>query len=163
MAVKWDVPPEPAAPKISASRAGAKTFYVIPLHGEVGHTVLANALEKSLADALLRKPTVVVLDIDSPGGLVAESEKIIRVISRYKKKLRMVALCDQDLSAAAIFTLSIKEIYLKPTGTIGAATSFIPNQPQLSEKVEEKMQSAWRAVARTAPKKVATSHCLPMR
>ena len=47
---------------------------------------------------------------------------------------------------SAILTLSVKEVYIKSSGTIGAATSFVPGT-QLSAKVEEKMQSAWRASA----------------
>jgi ATP-dependent protease ClpP protease subunit len=146
----WSVPAEPPAPAVHTLPASAKSYYVIPLHGEVGSTVLASALEKSLADAVLRKPTVVVLDINSPGGLVSEAEKIVKVIHHYNKQLRIVALTDQDLSAAAIVTLSVREIYVKSSSTIGAATSFIPSEPKLSAKVEEKMQSAWRAVARNS-------------
>ncbi|HSZ59191.1 MAG TPA: hypothetical protein VK797_26355 [Tepidisphaeraceae bacterium] len=63
----WTVPPEPVAPPIASSASAKPTYYLIPLHGEVGSTILAGALEKSLADAVARKPTVVVLDIDSPG------------------------------------------------------------------------------------------------
>ena len=63
----WTVPPEPVAPPIASSAFAKPTYYLIPLHGEVGSTILAGRLEKSLADAVARKPTVVVLDIDSPG------------------------------------------------------------------------------------------------
>lgn len=146
----WSVPPEPASPPVLRPTPGKPTYYVIPLHGEVGDTILASALEKSLADAALRKPSVVVLDIDSPGGLVEEAQKIIKVIHHYNKQLRIVALTDKDLSAAAIFSLSVKEIYVKSTSTIGAATSYQPNNLQLPPKIEEKMQSAWRAVARNS-------------
>lgn len=146
---KWDLPAEPTAPPLIAPVAGP-TYYLIPLHGEVGSTILASALEKSLADAVKRKPTVVVLDIDSPGGLVDEAKKITRVLHRYNKQLRIIALTDQDLSAAAILTLSVKEIYVKSSSTIGAATSYRPTQLTLPPKLEEKMQSAWRAVARNS-------------
>src|SRR5579859_6436120 len=61
---RWNVPREPLPPQVLPARSGP-TYYLIPLHGEVGATILANAIEKSLADAILRKPTVVVLDIDS--------------------------------------------------------------------------------------------------
>ena len=63
----WTPPKEPEAPPMAAAPGGA-TYYVIPLHGAVGETFVADALEKSLADASKRKPTVVVLDIDSPGA-----------------------------------------------------------------------------------------------
>jgi ATP-dependent protease ClpP protease subunit len=147
--VGWKIPPEPAAPPVCAPPAGKPTYYLIPLHGEVGRTVLAGALEKSLADAVARKPSVIVLDVDSPGGLVEEARRIIKVLHKYNRKARIVALADKDLSAAAILTLAVKEIYVKSSGTIGAATSFVPGV-QLSAKVEEKMQSAWRASARNS-------------
>jgi ATP-dependent protease ClpP protease subunit len=145
----WNIPPEPAAPPLVRAQPGKPSYYLIPLHGEVGATFLAWALEKSLADAVARKPSVIVLDIDSPGGLVEEARRIIKVIHKYNRKARIVALVDKDLSAAAILTLSVKEIYVKSSGTIGAATSFVPDK-QLSAKVEEKMQSAWRASARNS-------------
>ncbi|HUO08045.1 MAG TPA: hypothetical protein VM008_07085 [Phycisphaerae bacterium] len=146
-------PPEPTAPPLAILNTTGPTYYLIPLHGEVGATILASALDKSLADAALRNrggATVVVLDINSPGGLVEEAEKILKVLHHYNAKLRIVALTDQDLSAAAIITLSVKEIYVKPSSTIGAAVSFIPNKLFLPPKLEEKFQSAWRAVARNS-------------
>ena len=149
-AARWTVPPEPTTRPVAETPAGKSTYYVIPLHGEVGATVLASALDKSLADAVSRKATVIVLDIDSPGGLVEESLKIMKVIAHYNKQCRIVAFTEQDLSAAAIFTLSCRQIYVKQSSTIGAATSFIPGQPELSAKIEEKMQSAWRAAARNS-------------
>ena len=59
----------------------------------------------------------------------------------------IVALTDKDLSAAAIISMSVKEIYVKPSSTIGAATAYLPGKT-LSPEVQEKMESAWRAVAR---------------
>ena len=141
-------PPEPTPPPLPVLAPTGPTYYLIPLHGEVGATILATALEKSLADAALRNPTVVILDIDSPGGLVEEAGKILRVLHHYNPRLRIIALTDKDLSAAAIITLSVREIYVKPGSTIGAAVSFVPNKLFLPPKIEEKFQSAWRAVAR---------------
>jgi hypothetical protein len=146
---QWSIPPEPVAPPVVANVPGRPTYCLIPLHGEVGATILADALDKCLADAVKRRPTVIVLDIDSPGGLVEEARSIIKVLHKYNKQARIVALTDKDLSAAAIFTLSVKEIYVKSSSTIGAATSFVPGK-QLSAKIEEKMQSAWRAAARNS-------------
>ena len=99
---------------------------------------------------MARKPGVVVLDIDSPGGLVEEAKKIIEVLHAYNKQVRIVALAGQDLSAAAILSLSCREIYVKATGTVGAAVAYNPAHLTLPPKLEEKMQSAWRAVARNS-------------
>jgi hypothetical protein len=145
----WKVPPEPAAPPIAAAST-VPTYYVIPLHGAVGETYLADMLEKSLADAEKRKPTVVVLDIASPGGLVDEAQLIVKTLHKYNKTLRIVALLDQSLSASAIVSLSAPTIYMKSTGTIGAATAFDGSNPDLPRDIQEKFQSAWRAVARNS-------------
>ena len=107
-APKWEVPAARPAPPVRAKKAGGPSYCLVPLHGVVGSTVLADALEKSLEDAVRREPDVsVVLDVDSPGGSVEEAKKIISVLRRYNKKSRIVALCGQDLSAAAICTLSL--------------------------------------------------------
>ncbi|MGN6370407.1 MAG: hypothetical protein ACTHN5_19300 [Phycisphaerae bacterium] len=143
-------PPEPAAPPLPASPPAGNTYYLIPLHGEVGVTILASALDKSLADAEQRHPTVVLLDIRSPGGLVEEATKILKVLHAYNPRLRIVALTDQDLSAAAVITLSVKEIYVRPGSTIGAAVPYAPSNLFLPPKLEEKFTSAWRAVARNS-------------
>jgi DNA-binding NarL/FixJ family response regulator len=148
-APRWNLPAPPLAPPVVGSPS--PSYYVIPLHGEVGKTIVADALEEAFADAATRKPTVVVLDIDSPGGLVEESRKLLKVLHKYNKTLRIVALTDQDLSAAAILTLSVRHIYVKNSSTIGAATSFTGDGLiEFAPKVEEKMQSAWRAVARSS-------------
>ncbi len=64
------VPPPPKAPPITFT--SKPTYYVIPLKGDVGSTVAADVLTKSLADAAKRKPTVVILHVDSPGGRIDE-------------------------------------------------------------------------------------------
>jgi membrane-bound ClpP family serine protease len=61
---------EPKPPPV-VKHAGP-TYYLAPLRGEVGTSMLAANLEKVLADAATRSPTVVVLQMDSPGGSVAE-------------------------------------------------------------------------------------------
>ena len=137
------------APPVKAEH-GDPGYYVIPLHGVVGQTMVADALEKSLADAQNRQPTVVILDIESPGGSVGEAQDMIKVLHHYNKDLRIVALAGEDLSAAAITTLSVKEIYMKPTGEIGAATAYDASNPGMPADISAKMQSAWKAIARSS-------------
>jgi len=148
-AAAWGFPPEPAPPPVVAAVSGP-TYYVVPLRGEIGEAVTAALLERSLADAEVRKPTVVVLDMESPGGSVSETEEILLVLHRYNKRLRMVALAGKCLSAAAVTALSVREIYVRPNSAIGAATAYKAKASGLPEAIEEKAQSAWRAVARNS-------------
>ncbi len=63
------------APPLIAPTGGGQPTTSSPSTAKSRATILASALEKSLADALLRQPTVVILDIDSPGGLVEEARQ----------------------------------------------------------------------------------------
>jgi hypothetical protein len=146
---RWGFPAEPVAPPIVPAASGP-TYYLIQLHGEVGDTYTADLLEKALADAAKRKPTAVVLDINSPGGKVSEAETMIKTMHHYNKELRIVALVDQDLSASAIVSLSARDIFMKPTGIFGAATAYADDDWFGPRLLREKYQSAWRAVARNS-------------
>src|SRR6266850_963226 len=146
-AAAQDAPPVP--PPIE--KHAGPTYYMIPLRGEVGGTFTAALLEQALADASLRLPTVVVLEIDSPGGSIAEVSKMIEVINQYKKRLRMVVFSRRAISAAAITALAVDDIYMRRTAIIGAATAYKLNEVTgMPEDISEKMASVWRATARSS-------------
>ena len=142
-----EVSPEPKAPEIVTY--DKPTYYRIPLHGVVGETFVGSVLEKSLKDALDRKADAVVLEINSPGGMLLELQKIIPVIRDYNDKLRVVAWVRHNaLSAAAVTALACREIYMEPGSRIGGATAFKMTILGMPKAIEEKMQAAWRAEAR---------------
>ena len=143
-----DLPAGPVPPPIV--KYDGPTYYLIPLHGNIGEGVVAKLLEEALKDALKRKPDVVILEVDSPGGMVVEAEKIVTVIRRYNKKLRIVSYIDKAESAAVVCAFATREIYMSPSAKMGAATAWVPSLPWLPDKIEEKMQSSWRATARIA-------------
>ena len=143
-----ELPAGPVPPPIV--KYDGPTYYLIPLHGDIGETVVAKLLEKAMKDALKRKPNVVVLEVDSLGGMVGEAEKIVTVIRRYNKKLRIVSYIDKAESAAVVCAFATREIYMSPSAKMGAATAWVPSLPWLPDKIEEKMQSSWRATARIA-------------
>jgi ATP-dependent protease ClpP protease subunit len=138
--------PKPKAPEIK--KYTGPTYYIIPLKGMVGKTFVASVLEESLEDAVQREPTVVVLDMDSPGGLVSEVSKLGDVLTRYNDSLRIVVFAKDAISAAAITSLAAKEIYMRPGGRFGAATAWQPGKGGMPKAIGEKFQSVWRATAR---------------
>lgn len=125
-------------------------YYRIPLRGEVGSTFVANILEKSLADAVTRSPTAVILEVDSPGGQVGEVDKLIGAIAKYKKQLRIIVVIRRAISAAAITALTADEIYMHEAATFGGATAYRLTASGMPENIGEKMQSIWRARGRSA-------------
>ncbi len=110
-------------------------------------------MKSYLSRATKLKPTVVVLELDTPGGSVSDAENIVDLIIG-AKDLRFVALVHKALSAGAAVTLACPEIYVTEKATIGAAVSYFPDRQgrprAIPPDVAEKFQSAWRAVCRKA-------------
>ncbi len=156
-------PPEGAAPaappgKASADEAGAapKTprYFVIPLHGEVGKDIAARQVMQAMEAGLLSGGTILVLEIDSPGGLISESQAIIDLLAEHKDR-RSIAFVKSAYSAAAVIALTCDEIYLADGASIGAATAVMIERSQAQSKARmvvapEKVQSVWRAACRHA-------------
>ncbi len=140
-----ELPPLAEAPPIV--HVSGPSYCVIPLYGQIGVDIVAGVLDQALADALKRKPSVIVLEMDSPGGLVREVEPLIGTIQKYRDA-RLVLVVHNAISAAAITGLSVREIYMTSNSIFGAATAFRVTPDGTPQDIEEKMRSVWRAVAR---------------
>lgn len=127
-----------AAPGAAPTRAkdGAPRAAVITLGSreadqgdEVGIYMTAHELQEMLP--LLKEELgddgsgVVVLRVTSGGGLLLEIERISDEIQNvYKKNFRTVAWIDSAISAAAMSSHCIEEIYFTPQGNYGACTGW---------------------------------------
>jgi hypothetical protein len=149
---------EPAPP---IAQVSGPTFCVIPMRGVVGKDIVAPVLEAALADAVKRKPTVIILEMDSPGGLIREVEPLIGTIRKYHEA-RIVLVVHHAISAAAITGLSVPEIYMTSNSIFGAATAFRVMPDGTPLEIEEKMRSVWRAVARNSAEQGGHSPLLAM-
>jgi len=105
---------------------------VIPLKGIVGPTLdgeewfSATDFEKALAKAEKLSPAAIILEIKSPGGLVATEERIIQmIIDSQGRGTRIVAWVTDAGSAAALITLACKEIFVMPSARVGAAVTIV--------------------------------------
>jgi hypothetical protein len=131
------------------------------MRGEVGKDLVASVLDQSLADAVGRKPTVIVLEMDSPGGRIREVEPLVQTIRKYRQT-RTVLVAHHAISAAAITALSVPEIYMAPNAIFGAATAFRVMPDGTPQDIEEKMRSVWRAVGRNSAEQGGHSPLLAM-
>lgn len=119
-------------------------YYVVRLHGEVGRYITASIIGKILVDAAKRKPDIVVLEIDSPGGHIQEAKGIIKLLAD-SQHLHIVAYVKDAISAATPIALACKEIYVAPSAKIGGALSFRIGPSGTPTVIEAKYQSIWRA------------------
>ncbi len=124
--------PKPAAVKTGSS---SNLVIVIPLQGVVGPTLdgdewfSATDFEKALKKAEKLNPAAVILEIKSPGGLVATEERIIQmIIDSQGRGTRIVAWVTDAGSAAALITLACKEIFVMPSARVGAAVTIVSGE-----------------------------------
>ena len=138
---------------------GQATYFVVPLHGTVGTHIVAPVVEQSLQYAVSAKPDVLVLEIDSGGGVVSEKVKIVDLILNWKAKhseTRLVAVIkNKAFSAGAILALPCDEIYMITGSAIGATLAVAKDNlgrtfALHSSEVGEKYASTIRAKDRAA-------------
>ena len=138
---------------VSGKKGTAKSgpgYFVIPIVGAIGQEVTAATMERALKTGLKDDDTVLVLDVDSPGGLVSECEKIVKLLGGHESRRSIAYVRGDALSAAAIIALTCDEIYLNPIARIGAATAIRTDGEDGPSEVDEKFKSVWRTSCRRA-------------
>ncbi len=113
---------------------GEEQLVFIPIKGMI-EPGQASFVERSLDKAYRMGAKKVVLDIDTPGGLIASSQKIKSLV--FDSKVPVDAFVSGEAkSAGVLITLSAEKIYLNSGASMGAAEP-IPNN--------EKILSSWRS------------------
>ncbi len=154
--------PVPGGPEMRPAPGGGKraasagpVVAVVPLVGQVGGLVNrqvdgtfdAELVKACFAEAQRRGAELVLLDVSSPGGLVAEMEAICETIVEWKDRLRIAAFTGDAFSAAAIIALTCPEMVVRPDSRIGAAVIVREGSGGMTA-VEAKMASVHHAKQR---------------
>lgn len=102
--------------------APQRGVFLLPWKGGVGQTARAFEIEQVAKEADKWGPgQIIILDIDSPGGLVTEIFKISETIGKVRQRHRVVAWIREAISAAAVTSMHCDEIYFRSMGALGAA------------------------------------------
>ena len=120
---RWFVSYDLAA--VSADTARKRSIYFLPWRGMVGTGARHEQIDAVGALADKAGPgQVIVLHVDSPGGLVTEGDQIHESLIELKKRHRVVAWIKKAISAGAYTSLHCDEIYFEKVGNLGAITMF---------------------------------------
>jgi ClpP class serine protease len=126
----------------------APGVFVLPMKGMVGEgfrhqeiVALAEYIDKNYGPG-----QIIVLDIESGGGLGIEMEKIHLKLKDIRQRHRVVAWIREAISAAAATASNCNEIYFRTTGTLGAMTGFNSGTGQSlkGEELHKWMEAAGR-------------------
>lgn len=161
-------------PKKTTPSSSTELVYVIALHGNVGKIPGDNDpaftsayLQSALEAAAKAKATVVVLDIEGPGGLVTEMQAMVKVLlDAQVSGTRIVALPRDAFSAWSIVSLACKEIVVTPTTRMGAAVSIkrqgngFVEAPDGKDAVSQKFAAPFNALWRQVTDLTGRSPCI---
>ena len=114
-------------PAQSANAAPAEVqTVVIPVHGVIGVTTAA-IVRRGYAEARARSAARVILDIDTPGGLVTEMREVESVLAQIRAQGMHTAafVRHQALSAGAYLALACRDVFVAPGASIGAITPVL--------------------------------------
>ena len=108
----------------------------------------AGYIKKAIDKAYDDKADLIILELDTPGGLVSSALSIKSYIMDSQVPV-IVYINKNALSAGALISLSAKEIYMSDGSVIGAATPVYLNGNE-PKKAGEKEVSAMRAAMRSS-------------
>lgn len=99
---------------------------VIPVHGTIDVTTAA-IVRRGYAEARSRNAARVVLDIDTPGGLVTQMREVETILAQVRAQGMHTAafVRGSALSAGAYLALACQDTFMAPGSTIGAITPVL--------------------------------------
>lgn len=101
-------------------------------------------VELALAEAEATQTDIVIIEMDTYGGILTDAKEIVDKIMHFKKPV-WVFINSDAASAGALISIACDSIYMAPGATIGAAT-VVDGQ---GEKAPDKYQSYMRSIMRS--------------
>jgi hypothetical protein len=99
--------------------------FFMPWEGPVGIEARHDEIKSIIEEADKYGPgQIIVLQINSPGGLVIEGDKIHETLKDVKQRHRVIAWVKEAISAAAFTSLHCDEIYFMQVGAMGSAVMY---------------------------------------
>ncbi len=101
-------------------------------------------VELALLEAEATQTDIVIIEMDTYGGILTDAKEIVDKIMHFKKPV-WVFINSDAASAGALISIACDSIYMAPGATIGAAT-VVDGQ---GEKAPDKYQSYMRSIMRS--------------
>lgn len=128
-----------------ASANDSTLVYVLDVRSEI-NTVSNRYIKLGFEEATEKKADLVILNMDTYGGAIADADDIRTRIMDYPKPV-YVYINNTAGSAGALISIACDSIYMVKGGNIGAATAVNQNGEVLPEKIQSFMRSMMRTTA----------------
>lgn len=131
-------PVVPAAASPASDKASARVW-VIPVREQIAKPVLY-VIRRGLKQAEAAGATAVVLDMNTPGGELGVTLKIMEALDKFSGET-LVYVNQEAISAGAIISSVADEIHFAPKGIIGAAAAVSGGGEEIPETMKQKLKS----------------------
>jgi membrane-bound serine protease (ClpP class) len=107
--------------KAEEEKVEAGPVCVVKVDGVVERGLLY-VIRRGVKEAKAVNASAIILDMDTPGGRLDTAEKIIRLLLNVPEDIKTYTYVNPDaLSAGSLIALATDEIYIAPSGRIGAS------------------------------------------
>ncbi|MCD4656365.1 MAG: hypothetical protein K8S87_02360, partial [Planctomycetes bacterium] len=124
---------------------------IIDISTDIGE-VVADSIERRIDAALEKDISMIILKLDTPGGRIDSTLKIIKKIEEASKKIVTVAWVDTEaISAGAMIAITCKYIAMSERSKIGDCQPIIPTNAGYEvagEKIQTYLRVHFRQYAR---------------
>ena len=140
----------------------SKVYVIKKLEFQEVNRWYAGYIKKAIDKANEDKADLIILELDTPGGLLSSALSIKNYIIESEVPVA-VYINKNALSAGALISLSAKEIYMSDGSVIGAATPIYLNGNEVKKAGEKEisaMRAAMRASAETTKKNTKAAEAM---
>lgn len=123
------------------------SVYLIPIEGEINNAQLY-ILRRGLKEAMTNKIDAVVLKMNTPGGDVQTTLKMMEALNNFKG-MTFTFVDTEAISAGAYISMATNAIYFHPKGVLGAAAVIESTGAEISATLKQKISSYLRARVRS--------------
>jgi membrane-bound serine protease (ClpP class) len=120
---------------------------VIPVREAIGRPVLY-VLRRGLKEAQAEGMRAVIIDMETPGGQLGVTLDIMEALDKFDGET-IVYVNKEAISAGAIISSVVDEIYFAPGGVIGAAAAVSGGGADIPETMKQKINSYLNAKVRS--------------
>jgi membrane-bound serine protease (ClpP class) len=129
----------------------AKPAYVLPVDGPVTEAQFL-FMRRAVKDAEAAGAQAIILDMDTPGGDLKATEKIVQMLVRSPVPSYTYVNPNAG-SAGALIALATKKIYMAPISAIGAAAPVAGSGQEIPETMNAKIVSYFSGYFRSVAEK----------
>ncbi|MFO7931023.1 MAG: NfeD family protein [Desulfosalsimonas sp.] len=134
---------------IGAEEQGVEKIYLIPVSGTVDPGMAA-FIERARNEVSNEPDSLVILEIDTPGGRVDSALNIVDTMLKFPEDRTIAYVSPMALSAGAMIALSCSDLSMSPGSTIGDVAPIMQSGEgprELGEKFQSPIRAKFRALA----------------